>query len=41
MSAAPAANSPLTDWLAYLETLHPKPIALGLDRVAAVAARLD
>ncbi len=28
-------------WLAYLETLHPKAIALGLDRVRAVAARLD
>ena len=41
MSAAPAAASPLADWLAYLETLHPKPIALGLERVAAVAARLN
>ncbi|MEP7084098.1 MAG: bifunctional tetrahydrofolate synthase/dihydrofolate synthase [Betaproteobacteria bacterium] len=41
MSAAPAADSSLADWLAYLETLHPKPIALGLDRVAAVADRLD
>ncbi len=28
-------------WLAYLETLHPKPIALGLDRVRAVRARMD
>jgi len=28
-------------WLAYLETLHPKGIALGLDRVRAVAAKLD
>ncbi len=28
-------------WLAYLETLHPKAIALGLSRVRAVAARLD
>ena len=27
-------------WLAYLETLHPKSIALGLDRVRAVAVRL-
>ncbi len=27
-------------WLAYLETLHPKAIALGLDRVRAVAAKL-
>jgi dihydrofolate synthase/folylpolyglutamate synthase len=31
----------LADWLAYLETLHPKAIALGLDRVRAVLARLD
>jgi dihydrofolate synthase/folylpolyglutamate synthase len=30
----------LAAWLAYLETLHPKPIALGLDRVVAVKARL-
>jgi dihydrofolate synthase/folylpolyglutamate synthase len=27
-------------WLAYLETLHPKAIALGLDRVRAVRDRL-
>lgn len=31
----------LPGWLAYLETLHPKPIALGLDRVRAVRARMD
>ena len=30
----------LDAWLAYLETLHPKAIALGLDRVRAVHARL-
>ena len=30
----------LAGWLAYLETLHPKTIALGLDRVRDVAARL-
>jgi len=30
----------LAAWLAYLETLHPKPIAMGLDRVAAVHARM-
>jgi len=30
----------LPGWLAYLETLHPKAIALGLDRVRAVHARL-
>jgi dihydrofolate synthase/folylpolyglutamate synthase len=31
----------LADWLAYLETLHPKTIALGLERVAQVKQRLD
>jgi len=30
----------LPGWLAYLQTLHPKAIAMGLDRVRAVAARL-
>ncbi|MBK7081452.1 MAG: bifunctional tetrahydrofolate synthase/dihydrofolate synthase [Betaproteobacteria bacterium] len=30
----------LSGWLAYLETLHPKAIAMGLERVRAVAARL-
>jgi dihydrofolate synthase/folylpolyglutamate synthase len=33
--------STLAEWLAYLETLHPKAIALGLDRVESVASRLD
>ncbi len=28
-------------WLTYLETLHPTPIALGLERVRAVHAHLD
>jgi dihydrofolate synthase / folylpolyglutamate synthase len=32
--------STLSEWLAYLETLHPKAIAMGLDRVGAVHARL-
>ena len=31
----------LAAWLAYLETLHPKAIALGLDRVRAVHARME
>ncbi|MFO1313098.1 MAG: bifunctional tetrahydrofolate synthase/dihydrofolate synthase [Burkholderiales bacterium] len=31
----------LQGWLAYLETLHPKAIALGLDRVRDVLGRLD
>jgi dihydrofolate synthase/folylpolyglutamate synthase len=30
----------LPDWLAYLETLHPKSIAMGLERVAVVHARM-
>ena len=32
--------STLADWLTYLETLHPKTIALGLERVAQVKQRL-
>jgi dihydrofolate synthase / folylpolyglutamate synthase len=31
----------LQDWLSYLESLHPKTIALGLDRVAEVKQRLQ
>ena len=31
----------LADWLTYLESLHPKTIALGLDRIAAVKQRLN
>lgn len=31
----------LDAWLAYLETLHPKAIAMGLDRVAVVAQRMS
>ena len=31
----------LPDWLAYLETLHPKTIALGLERVTQVRQRLQ
>jgi dihydrofolate synthase / folylpolyglutamate synthase len=31
----------LANWLAYLETLHPKAIAMGLDRIAAVAQRMS
>lgn len=30
----------LAGWLAVLETLHPRPIALGLDRVRAVLGRM-
>jgi dihydrofolate synthase/folylpolyglutamate synthase len=31
----------LDGWLAYLETLHPKTIALGLERVAEITRRLN
>ena len=31
----------LHDWLTYLESLHPKTIALGLTRVAQVKQRLN
>jgi dihydrofolate synthase/folylpolyglutamate synthase len=41
VSQPPGARYSLDDWLVYLETLHPKPIALGLSRIAGVAARLD
>ncbi|HEX6138336.1 MAG TPA: bifunctional folylpolyglutamate synthase/dihydrofolate synthase, partial [Casimicrobiaceae bacterium] len=30
----------LAGWLAYFETLHPKAIEMGLDRVAGVASRM-
>ncbi|HZW17296.1 MAG TPA: bifunctional tetrahydrofolate synthase/dihydrofolate synthase [Luteimonas sp.] len=32
---------PLTDWLAHIERQHPRAIALGLDRVREVAARMQ
>jgi dihydrofolate synthase / folylpolyglutamate synthase len=41
MPAALALPDSLQGWLAHLETLHPKAIALGLERVRAVHARLD
>ena len=34
-------SNTLADWLTYLESLHPKSIALGLDRVAQVKQRLN
>ena len=34
-------ESTLADWLARLESFHPEEIELGLDRVSAVAARLN
>ncbi|ANN66839.1 bifunctional tetrahydrofolate synthase/dihydrofolate synthase [Bordetella bronchialis] len=38
---APPAAATLSQWLAYLESLHPKTIDLGLERVRQVAQRLD
>lgn len=37
----PQATSPLATWLYYLENLHSQAIELGLDRVKAVATRMD
>ncbi|MEL7185056.1 MAG: Mur ligase family protein [Pseudomonadota bacterium] len=37
----PDANTPLPDWLAWLETLSPTEIDLGLERVQIVLERLD
>ncbi len=34
-------SNTLNDWLTHLESLHPKTIALGLERVAQVKQRLD
>ena len=31
----------LAGWLAFIDTLHPKAIAMGLDRVTAVASRMS
>jgi len=36
----PNATSSLESWLSYLESIHAKPIDLGLDRVREVAARM-
>jgi dihydrofolate synthase/folylpolyglutamate synthase len=37
---APGPEAPLEHWLRWQETLHPQPIALGLERVREVAGRL-
>src|SRR5690554_1871492 len=37
----PAVDATLPQWLAYLETLHPTEIDLGLDRIREVAQRLE
>lgn len=40
MSALLSQPQNLAGWLAYIEALHPKSIAMGLDRVNAVSQRL-
>lgn len=39
--SAPAQGAALEDWLHYLDTLHPKAIDMGLDRIREVAQALD
>src|SRR5262245_45263900 len=36
----PNMPNSLSEWLNYIENLHPKTIALGLDRIQQVAKRL-
>ncbi|MGL5361002.1 MAG: bifunctional tetrahydrofolate synthase/dihydrofolate synthase, partial [Shewanella sp.] len=36
----PAPNAALEEWLAYLLSIHPTEIDMGLSRVATVAQRL-
>jgi len=38
--SAPDVGASLQDWLAYCESIHPKTIDMGLDRVREVATRL-
>lgn len=40
-SPHPDAATPLSEWLQYLESIHTKPIDLGLERVKQVAERLN
>ena len=39
--STPGADATLPQWLAYLETVHPTEIDLGLDRIRKVAQRLE
>jgi dihydrofolate synthase / folylpolyglutamate synthase len=41
MTASPVPSSTLNDWLAWLETLSPREIDLGLERVLEVLERLE
>lgn len=37
----PAANAALNEWLAYLESIHSKPIDMGLDRLKVVQKHMS
>lgn len=39
-TTAPRPDAPLSDWLSYLETLHPEKIDMSLGRITEVAKRL-
>jgi len=41
MPSTPGPHAPLTEWLAYLETLHPTAIDMGLARITEVSKRLN
>ncbi len=38
---SPRSSAPLSEWLSYLETLHPTAIDMGLARITEVAKRLE
>ncbi|MFA7669341.1 MAG: Mur ligase family protein, partial [Burkholderiaceae bacterium] len=38
---APSSDAPLSQWLSYLEQLHPTAIDMGLARITEVAQRLN
>ena len=40
VSAVPSQSEPLSEWLSWLETIHPVSIDMGLERVSLVADRL-
>lgn len=40
LASAPSQPATLSQWLQYLEALHPKAIELGLDRIRTVAGKL-
>ncbi len=41
MTATQPKPTTIQEWLVYIEALHPKSIAMGLDRVQAVASKLS